>query len=275
MNPFIEGLLKVLGQKAGEAVSSRLSGQSKSRDSSQASTELDAIFMRGLEKYDSEPYVAVQYFKAGAERGHPPSQCYLGLCLRDGHGCLEDEEEGNKWVELAARSGDDLAIKILAHHRLFSDFDNVMEEGNRALDETNRFLSKSTKEQLREILGDDPILEHIKDDDEEDDDEDDQDDDDGETEEDQLRYRIRRIVAAELEVQVSEVDDLTDFVEELGADGRHGRNMKNIYSEIEDAFGINIPWTDEAKMLRKQIWDLDDLCEYVEKKIAKKGRKGG
>lgn len=115
----------------------------------------DHTCRKGYASLDSAPYAAVEYFMSAARRGHPLSQSMLALCLELGHGCRRDPDAARKWLQSAAEAGDDTAIQVNALDRLFGDADLTLRESKVLLDRTNRFLSKSTDEQLDEILGGD------------------------------------------------------------------------------------------------------------------------
>lgn len=48
---------------------------------------------------------AFQWFRQGAERGHAPSQCALGMCYYNGRGCSTDATTAMYWFHQAALQG--------------------------------------------------------------------------------------------------------------------------------------------------------------------------
>jgi TPR repeat protein len=122
---------------AGPAAGERVGPVSRAEATNQAhpAVDPDTIYTRGVGLYHSKPYEAVACFRVAAERGHAPAQTALGMCLRGGHGTLKNIDEGNRWLAIAARNGDETAIKILAGENLFGDVSKVMKESERILDQ--------------------------------------------------------------------------------------------------------------------------------------------
>jgi TPR repeat protein len=118
MNPFFEGLLRTIGQKAAEAVAGAVSHKSRPNDDMNgklSSGELLELLKRGLIAHnDGDDYLAVQYYTAGAQNGHATCQFFLGMSLYNGKGCAQNTEEGFKWVKAAAQQGDEDAINWLS-----------------------------------------------------------------------------------------------------------------------------------------------------------------
>jgi TPR repeat protein len=79
------------------------------------------LYDKACRHFHSDPYLAMEYFRIAAERGHAPSQAKLGIFLRVGRGCVKNVEEGNKWLEAAAQQGDEDALKNISRERLFGD----------------------------------------------------------------------------------------------------------------------------------------------------------
>lgn len=59
----------------------------------------------GVAPSDRNARKAFQWFRQGAERGHAPSQCALGLCYYNGRGCSADATTAMHWFHEAALQG--------------------------------------------------------------------------------------------------------------------------------------------------------------------------
>ena len=71
--------------------------------------------------------------------------------------------------------------------------------------------------------------------------------------------KLKEIIAAQLRIEPSEIEDDTDIVDDLGADSL---DVVEILMVIEEEFGVTIP-DDEVVSLKK----LSILTPYIEDRI--------
>ncbi|MBF0127739.1 MAG: sel1 repeat family protein [Magnetococcales bacterium] len=72
----------------------------------------DEEFSEAVKHYERKEYAgAREGFEKLAQRSDPQAQVNLALMLRDGHGVAADPVTAHMWLELASRSGDEVAIQ--------------------------------------------------------------------------------------------------------------------------------------------------------------------
>lgn len=72
---------------------------------------------------------------------------------------------------------------------------------------------------------------------------------------------IKKIIAEQLDIDISKIKDTSNLFDELGADSF---DIANIISEIEIRFEISIPYI-EAKHIRK----MNELLNHINDKFKK------
>jgi acyl carrier protein len=78
----------------------------------------------------------------------------------------------------------------------------------------------------------------------------------------ELAERVKAIIADQLMVEVSEINDESSFVEDLGADSL---DTVELIMEFEDEFGIEVSDEDAEK-----ISTVGDAIAYLEKLVGEK-----
>ncbi len=71
-----------------------------------------------------------------------------------------------------------------------------------------------------------------------------------------MTEKIKELLAKQLRIDKSEIDDDTNIIEDLGADSL---DVVEMLMTIEDRFGINVP--DEDVPLLKTVKDVADYIE--------------
>jgi acyl carrier protein len=68
--------------------------------------------------------------------------------------------------------------------------------------------------------------------------------------------KLQKIIAEQLEIEISEITPESNIVDDLGADSL---DIVDLVMSIEDDFGIEVP--DEAL---EDIHTIDDMVKYIE-----------
>ncbi len=77
-----------------------------------------------------------------------------------------------------------------------------------------------------------------------------------------VEQKVKQIIAEQLGVDESQVDNTASFVDDLGADSL---DIVELTMAFEEAFNLEIPDEDAEK-----ITTVKDAIEYIESKMAKK-----
>lgn len=72
---------------------------------------------------------------------------------------------------------------------------------------------------------------------------------------------IKKIIADQLDIHISDISENSDLFKELGADSF---DIANIVSEIEVKFNISIPYVET-----KYITKMNELIEHTDNKLKK------
>ena len=72
---------------------------------------------------------------------------------------------------------------------------------------------------------------------------------------------IKKIIADQLDIHISDISENSDLFKELGADSF---DIANIVSEIEVKFNISIPYVET-----KYITKMNELIEHADNKLKK------